>query len=155
MGILERLLALNEHKPGAPAKNQPTLRVALGALLSLVSRADGKVTEPEQSAKRAILARRGYAGPEEQEEIFSAAREALAESVDWEAFTREINRTWTYAERVQLIQDLFAVAWADHELTNQELETIRKIANLLWLSHEDFISAKLGTRPSPPPGAGE
>ena len=146
MGILERfvqMISQEEEKPN----HALTYRIVLGALLSLVSQADGKITPEEIETKKTILAQKGYSDPAEQQEILAAAQRALEERLDWEGFTREVNQECEYAERVKLVRDLFSVAWADHKLEHPEIETIRKIANLLWLDHKDFIQAKLETRP--------
>ncbi len=147
MGILDRLSTLITAKPQTTPTPDLTARLVLGALLSIVAKADGKVTPAEEDAKRAILQRRGYKTKEEQDEIFKSVRQVLSEGLDWESFTREINQTCDYSERVKIIQDLFALAWADHELSHQELEAIRKIAGLMWIDHKDFINAKLSTKP--------
>lgn len=149
MGILERftgMIKAPEKKPSAAL----TYRVVLGALLSLVSRADGQVTEHELRAKKEILNQRGFSNPSEQQEILEASHQALAERLDWEGFTREVNQACEYPERVRMVRDLFFVAWADHDLANAEIETIRKISNLLWVEHKDFIQAKLETKPNTP-----
>ncbi len=147
MGILDRLSNLITTKPQANPTPALTARIVLGALLAIVARADGKVSPSEEEAKRDILSRRGYKTREEQDEIFKSVRQVLSEELDWESFTREINQTCIYSERVKIIEDLFAVAWADHELSHQELEAIRKIAGLMWIEHKDFINAKLSTKP--------
>ncbi|MCK5242151.1 TerB family tellurite resistance protein [bacterium] len=146
MGILDRftqMISQSQEKPG----HELTYRVVLGALLSLVSKADGKITEQEIETKKALLAKKGYTTPEEQQEILAASQRAIEERLDWQGFTREVNQEYEYSERVQLVRDLFSVAWADHELSHSEVETIRKISNLLWLEHKDFIKAKLETKP--------
>jgi uncharacterized tellurite resistance protein B-like protein len=146
MGILDRFTQVITKKEEKPS-HAITYRIVLGALLSLVSQADGKITEQEITTKKAVLAKRGYTTPEDQEEILAASQKAIVDRMDWEGFTREVNQECEYPERVQLVRDLFSVAWADHELSHEELETIRKISNLLWLDHKDFISAKLETKP--------
>lgn len=48
-----------------------------------------------------------------------------------------------YDERAQLVDSLFAVAAADGTLSNDEIETIRTLANTMVVTHERFIEAKL------------
>lgn len=146
MGILQQLTQLVSSEPRTEAPTAVTYRVALGALLTLVADADGLTSDPERAAKRQILAQRGFADPEEQRQILAASSQALAARLDWHGFTWEVNRTFTYPERVRLVQDLFRVAWADQELANDEVETIRKIAALMWVEHKDFIQAKLDAK---------
>lgn len=147
MGILDHLSALVSRGESKP-KPGLAYRVVLGALLSLVAKADGQITEREKQAKREILARYHYSDPQEQDEILEASRQALEERLDWQGFTREVNQQCEYSERLRLLRELFAVAWADHDLSHSEQETIRKISNLLWIDHQDFIQAKLETKPA-------
>ena len=147
MAILDRLLGLVRPE-AAPAPSEPlTRRVVLGALLSLVSGADGRVTSEETAAVRGILARRGYADAAAQDDILAAAARAVDERIDVEGFTREVNAHFDYGARLDLIRDCFAVAWADRDLAHGETETVRKIATLLWIDPKDFIAAKLETKP--------
>jgi uncharacterized tellurite resistance protein B-like protein len=46
-------------------------------------------------------------------------------------------------ERGKLVDVLFAIAAADGEVTRDETETIRGLANAMVLTHERFIAAKL------------
>lgn len=145
MGILQQLTKLvsGPSQSEAPAV---TYRVALGALLALVARADSQVSDQERAAKKKILAERGFTDAEEQRQILDAGRQALESRLDWHGFTREIAKTFPYPERVRLVFDLFRVAWADRELDNEEVETIRKLAALMWVEHKDFIQAKLDAK---------
>ena len=52
-------------------------------------------------------------------------------------------RLFTYEERVELMNVLFAVALADGFVSSDETEAIRKMMNTLKVSHQDFIDAKL------------
>lgn len=121
--------------------------VVLGTLLTVVAHADGYISEEEINAKRAVLVERGYDKKEDQDEILLTSQEAIKEHRDWRAFTREINKNFNYDQRVGLISELFAIARADQELTNHELEPVQKIADLLWIEHKKFINTKFSSKP--------
>ena len=55
----------------------------------------------------------------------------------------ELQRLFTYEERVQLLDVLFAVALADGDVSSDEMNTIRSMANMLRVSHQEFVNAKL------------
>jgi len=145
MGLLDSVIG---RMSAAPGKATPALqhRVVLGALLSLVAHAEGGVVAEEIAELRKVLHERGVGDVQEQDEIVAAAQQALKERLDWEGFTRKINQVADYDERVALVRDLFRIARADGDLAHQEHETIRKLSDLLWVSHADFIQAKLATR---------
>lgn len=131
-----------------PPDRAPKLQhhVVLGALLALVARAEGGIVPAEAGKLRQVLRERGFADAGEQDEIIAAAERAVEERLDWEGFTREINQAFDYEARVELVHDLFRVARADDDLSGREYETIRKLSDLLWVSHADFIQAKLATK---------
>ena len=51
-------------------------------------------------------------------------------------------RTLRISRRINVIKSLWAVAHADNIIDKYEDYTIRKIADLLYVRHEDFIIAK-------------
>jgi len=92
--------------------------------------------------KKILVSRCGYK-EEEVPLILASAREAIRSCLDIQGFTREVNQRRGYQERLRILENLFRVAFSDQSLVYQELETIRKIATLFWISHKDFINTKL------------
>ena len=45
-------------------------------------------------------------------------------------------------EKVRVLEYLWQIAYADNVLDKYEEHAIRKVADLLYLSHADFITAK-------------
>jgi uncharacterized tellurite resistance protein B-like protein len=58
-------------------------------------------------------------------------------------WTSIINETYEYKLRVDVIKSLWDVAYADGRIDKYEDYTIRKIADLLYVKHTDFIRTKL------------
>ena len=50
---------------------------------------------------------------------------------------------YSYPQRVALIEAMWRIALADNRLDRYEEHLIRKVAELLYVSHRDFIGAKL------------
>jgi len=61
-------------------------------------------------------------------------------------FTSLINSEYDYAQKVTLIENMWRVAFADHVLDKYEENMIRKTADLIYVSHSDFIKSKLTVR---------
>ena len=74
--------------------------------------------------------------------VAAAAREQLAQAPGLYQFTRQINETLSIEERSQLVKSLWQVAFADQEIDKYEEASIRKISDLLYVSHGDFMKAK-------------
>jgi uncharacterized tellurite resistance protein B-like protein len=58
-------------------------------------------------------------------------------------FTRIINDAWGEDAKYELVVKLWQLAYSDSNLHAFEEHTIRKIAELLYVSHGRFIEAKL------------
>jgi len=82
--------------------------------------------------------------PEDQiDQIVSQARTAHEDSISVFSFTREITECFSQAERFKLITAMWQLALSDSEIHKYEEHIIRKIADLIYVSHADFIKAKL------------
>ena len=116
--------------------------VALGALMSLVAEADEDFDAGEEKAIRRILGKQGGLEESELALVMAASREARQSEIGLYPFTKEYARK-PYADRIQLLEQLFRVAFADKKLHLMELETIRKVSRLCWVTPKDFIEVKL------------
>jgi len=56
---------------------------------------------------------------------------------------RQINEHFAREQKIQLIEQMWRVAYADGDLDKYEDYTIRKLSELLYLKHRDFMQAKL------------
>ena len=63
-------------------------------------------------------------------------------------FTRLINDHYDYAQKCALIENMWRVAFSDERLDKYEEHLIRRIAELIYVSHSDFIRTKLKVRDS-------
>lgn len=61
-------------------------------------------------------------------------------------FTDQL-RDLEHQQRFELIQSMWQVAYADNVLDPIEEAIIRKVAELLYVNHSDFIRAKLSVAP--------
>ena len=61
-------------------------------------------------------------------------------------FTSLINSDYDYSQKVGLIENMWRIAFSDNNLDKYEDHLIRKISDLIYVSHSDFIRAKLKVR---------
>ena len=126
--------------------DQPTahsVEVAAAALLIEVGRADYESDAEEQKA--IIEAIRLDSGLEdgELESLVASAQETAERSTSLYEFTTLINAQYSMDEKFDLIKALWRVAAADGDIHRYEDHLIRRIADLLYVAHTDFIRAKL------------
>ena len=145
--MFERLKQLfrDELPREAPAEGDE-LEFALAALLFEVVWADHQIDARElETLKRALVTGFGI-DPAEVEALAEEAKDHLEESTSIYPLTRLVTERSSEEERRELVTQLWQVALADHVLDKYEEHTIRKIADLLYISHGDFIAAKREAR---------
>ena len=141
--LLNKLKSLFGDDTGEGAQtDEKALELASAALMFEVARADCAVDEAEQQAVRQLLQAEFALS---QEEIASVTEEA-ADSVDAATclfeFTRAVNELASIDQKRALIGMMWRVAMADKTLSRYEEHLIRKVADLLYVPHADFIQAK-------------
>ena len=82
------------------------------------------------------------------DELISESEKKVSESTSLYEYTRLINDLCDYQDKLKLIQNLWAIAFADKHLDKYEEYLIRKISDLLYVSHSDFIQQKLSVKES-------
>lgn len=119
------------------------LRVAAAALLVEVVKADAEVGPEEKAAILAAAQRKFGLEPEEAASLVQLAERESREAVDFYQFTSAINQSFSPAQKQRLIEELWRVALADEVIHRHEEYVIRKVADLIHVSHSAFIAAKL------------
>ena len=125
------------------AVDQHELHIATAALLIEMMNADFECTESERQSIRQSLRERFALAEEDVDEIFKLAKQQVENAVSHYQFTSLIKDGFSYEQRVQLIELLWQVAYADATLQKYEEALVRKIADLIYVRHNDFIAAKL------------
>lgn len=144
---LERCL---ERTAGEQAQDTRALQLACAALLVEVSRADAVVGVEEERARLDAL-RRAYGLDEAGALELMEEAEALADrAVSLSDFTQVLREHLGREQRVRVVELLWQVAWADGRIDRYEDYWVRKISDLLYVAHADFIRAKLRTQPAAP-----
>lgn len=118
-------------------------RLALAALLVEVAESDYR-DAPEEHLMLLNIVKETFKLPQDEaNEIIELARKEHENSTDYFQFTRLINDNYSAEQKIQLVESLWRVAFSDHHLDKYEEHVIRRIADLLYVSHSDFMSSKL------------
>ncbi|HEC75344.1 MAG TPA: TerB family tellurite resistance protein [Methylophaga aminisulfidivorans] len=125
------------------ANTEQTKLLASVALMIEIIAADNERHDTEKSMLRQILANQFGVKNEAANDLISRAEKAHSEATDFFYFTADINEHFNEQEKIELIESLWKIAWADHEIQDIEQHIIRKLASLLYVSHKDFIATKL------------
>jgi uncharacterized tellurite resistance protein B-like protein len=79
---------------------------------------------------------------EETRELARLAQRDSEDSVSLHQFTRLINQRFSPEEKVRVVEMLWQVAFADGRIDRYEESLLRKIAELIYVPHRDFIQAR-------------
>ena len=139
--MLGQLLAKLQAPP-REAGQQPSVELAAAVLLFEVAWADHSISDIELQTVRAALISEFGIDAATVDELVTESRSQHEDSVGVYRFTRASVEAWTSEQRVQLVVQLWRLAFCDAGLDKYEDAAIRKIAELLYVSHTDFISAK-------------
>jgi uncharacterized tellurite resistance protein B-like protein len=123
-----------------------SLRIATAALLIEMMRADSEITDNERKTVTDTIRSKFSLSREETESLLKLAKEEIWASTGYFEFTSLMNTWFSYDEKVNVIEQLWDVAYADAILDSHEEYMVRKIANLIHVEHRDFIDAKLRAR---------
>ena len=119
------------------------LETAGAALLIEVMRVDTLQQDDELKTLTFTLKKYFQLTDEEVDELMQSAGKSLDEAIDYFQFSKQINNQCSAQQRIDIVELLWRLAYADGELDPQEEYVIRRVANLLYVTHEDFIAAKL------------
>tara|TARA_B100000609_G_C17154301_1_gene402608 strand:+ start:273 stop:725 length:453 start_codon:yes stop_codon:yes gene_type:complete len=116
--------------------------LAICILMIEVSRSDDKFDDLEKNKILSILKNKYNLNETQLETVIKIANQKNDDMVSLYEWTTVINNTYQYNERVKILRSLWEVAHADNVIDKYEDYTIRKIADLIYVKHTDFIKAK-------------
>ena len=99
----------------------------------------------KESLKQSLL--KSYAiDIETINEIINDAEKTVEDSTSLYEYTRTVNDEFEYPQKLNLLENLWKVAYADETLDKYEEHLLRKISDLIHISHSDYINVKLRVR---------
>ena len=124
-------------------KDTEIINNACAALLIETALADKVFNEEEMISMKQTLNKVYKVDEQDIEELINESKKKVSESTSLYEYTRLINDLCNYEDKIRLISNLWAIAFADQQLDKYEEYLIRKISDLLHVSHKDFIQQKL------------
>lgn len=123
------------------------IQLAAAALLIETARADFTQSGDEEKALEDLLSSTLKLDRNEVSELITLATKQVDESTSLYEFTREINDHYSAAQKSSLIKSMWEVAYTDGQLDKYEEHLIRQVAELTYVSHEEYIRSKLAAKP--------
>jgi len=121
---------------------QEALQLALAALLVEAANSDDRFDEAERGLIARLLQNRFGLSRSDANQLLAAGQTAAAESAELFHFTRIINERLSFEERLELIEMLWEVAYADRVLDEYEDSLLRRVAGLIYVPDRERGEAR-------------
>lgn len=121
-------------------------QLACAALFIEVMKADCELDDREKSELVSLLQSSLNIQQEDIQELMRLAQEEADQATSLYEFTRLINDEYSYSQKVRLVQSMWRIAFSDEQIDMYEEHLIRKVSDLIYVSHTDFIKAKIIAR---------
>lgn len=149
LGLLKSLFERRMDPAAASAGGaMRPFELAGAALMVELMRSDQQLDPREQDEFIRVLRQTFGLEQHDIEEIRTLAARQAEDATSLFEFTRLVNDHYCYKDKVTLIENLWRLAFADQRLDKYEEGLIRRVADLIHVSHGDFIQAKLKVRGS-------
>jgi uncharacterized tellurite resistance protein B-like protein len=139
--LRELLDGLTDDAAGE-ADEADALQLAAATLMVELTRADARVDENELEAIGSALQAAYDLSVEQRDALLAAADQEADSAVSLHDFTFTLNNALSERQKYTFIEHLWRVAYADGRIDRYEDHFIRKVADLLYMPHSQFIKAK-------------
>lgn len=116
--------------------------LACVSLMLMVAYADFDRSSTERALALNYVKREFALSDANAEAAVTLAEQQAKDAISLHQFTAKL-KALSYEERLTLLQNLWQQAYADNVLDPNEEAMLRKIADLLFIRHSDYIQAKL------------
>ena len=142
LNILDKFLANTDKVIEKDIKSFDDMTLVTCVLLIEVSISDDSYDDEEKEKIIGILKNKFNLDDIQINVLLEIADKKNQEMISLYDWTSKVNDIYNYDQKKDLIKLLWDVAFADGRIDKYEDHTIRKIADLIYVRHEDFIKAK-------------
>ncbi len=129
------------------------LHLSTATLLIEVCRADFQEQQSELDHMNRLLSQHFSLTEDELDALMQQARKNADELVSLQHITRLLNEQFDEATKIRVIEMMWQVVYADGVKDHYEEHLIRQVAELLYVSHSDFIRARHKAEEMDTPGS--
>lgn len=139
--MLDLLKSLLGGGGTADTTEQP-LRVAVAALMVEAATLDGSFDQTERDRMLALLQGRFGMDPKAAATLLAEAEKVQERAAGLEGMTRTIKNALDHDQRVEVLEMLWEVAYADGQLHDYEANLLRRLAGLVYVSDQEAGAAR-------------
>jgi len=145
--MISKLLRALRHalKPETtlPNLDSTALNEAIATLLIEAARVDDNTTEADIAEAKKSLKLLANIDSEQADVLIGKVSLPKNRPTSYLPLTRTINQNLDYDQKCVLIGAMWAIAHSDSHIDPHEDHIIRKISDLIYVSHRDFIDQKI------------
>ena len=133
---------LNDEVSNDNSSDTDQLQIATCILLIEVSKSDDDFDIQEQNKIKDLVKKKFNIPQEKIDSIFeycNKEHDSMTSLYDW---TEVINKECDYEQKCMIIGFMWDIAFIDSKIDKYEDFTIRKVADLIYVKHKDFIALK-------------
>ncbi len=143
LGRLKEMFAGGESAPHGPGQHTvDELHLAAAVLLIETARMDDTIGEAERSVIVDLVRARFELSDEEVSSVVELADEVAHNAVELSRFTRRIRDDFDHDERIEMVEMLWRVVYADGVVHDHEANLLRRVTGLLYVSDRESGEAR-------------
>lgn len=139
LSSIRRYFETHINPSSSDTQPERAVQLATASLLIEVSRADFQIDEDERNAINKAVQDIFALTQEEAESLTSLAESEINDSTCLYEFTREVNENFDYQQKLQIVENMWKVAFADFHKDKYEEHIIRRVCDLIYVAPQDFV----------------
>lgn len=140
--MLKAIASLFEPPVGDQSADEQRLHVAAAILLFEVAKSDHQLEAAELQRLEQVLRDQWRLADDALAELIAVAGRESELTASLHEQVEVVNRGFSQAQKYDLLLGLWQVACSDGRVHHYEEHLVRRIADLLYLPHSEFIRAK-------------
>ncbi len=142
MNLIEKFFKKSSKSSDDDDLDIHQLQLATCILLIEVSKSDDDYDADEQEKIISLIKDKFSLTDDEIGEVFSASNEHHNKMISLYEWTDIINKECSYEQKLIIIGFMWDIAYIDSKIDKYEDYTIRKVCDLIYVNHKDFINLK-------------
>ena len=139
---LKKFLQDDDRAKQAAEKGVDEVQLGAAALLLEAAGRDGKLDPAERDKIESLIAARFGIGETEIERLLTQSEERLENTNQILSFTRAIKDNLEHEERIEILEMLWEVVYADGTLHDYEANLMRRVAGLIYVTDRESGEAR-------------
>jgi len=140
--MLDKMRSFFTADENAAGDDEAALHLAAAVLLIEVAKSDHSVGDVQIESLKDVLRHDWSLDDSDLTELVNVAHDVADANASLHEQITLVNRNFSVQQKLNLVRGLWEVAYANNELHHHEELLIRRLADLMHVSHTDFIRSK-------------